>query len=195
MKITRALLGLVFVAAASPSFGTIITYAGVLSGANENPPTGSPGGGFASVAFDNVANTLHVQVIFYGLAGTTTASHVHCCLPLTTVATTTPTFANFPLGVKSGTYDNTLDLNLLSSYNPAFISMYGGTVASAEPVLIAGLAAGTAYLNVHSTVNPGGELRANLAPVPEPGTFGLVGVTIAGLFALKRRFTRSGAPR
>ena len=105
-----------------------------LSQANEVPPTLSPGTGTAIVTLDTIAQTLHVQVAFSGLGSGTTASHIHCCLasPLLPgvnvgVATTTPTFANFPLGVTSGTYDNTLDLTLASSYNPAFVTAQGGT--------------------------------------------------------------------
>jgi CHRD domain len=43
----------------------------------------------------------------------------------------------------------------------------GGTPAGAEAFLLAGLAAGEAYYNVHSTVFTGGEIRGFLA-VPRP---------------------------
>jgi hypothetical protein len=49
------------------------------------------------------------------------------------VATTLPTFAGFPLGVTSGTYINTLDLTLASSYNPAFVTANGGSMPHAKP--------------------------------------------------------------
>src|SRR4029450_2181923 len=65
------------------------------------------------------------------------------------VATTTPTFTDFPLGVKSGTYDHTFELGLASSYNSAFIAANGGTVITASNALFAGLDAGRAYLNIH----------------------------------------------
>jgi hypothetical protein len=73
---------------------------------------------------------MFIDVSFSGLLGTTTASHIHCCTPTPLsgtagVATTTPTFAGFPLGVTSGTYMNTLDLTLASSYNPAFVTANG----------------------------------------------------------------------
>ena len=133
---------------------------------------------------------VYVQVTFSGLEAGDTASHIHCCGPLGTnqiVATTTPTFPNFPSGVTSGTYDNTLDMTQASSYNPAFITAQGGTVASAEAALFAGLAGGMAYLNIHSSMFPGGEIRGQLAAAtPEPGTLLLAGVALAG-FALRRR--------
>src|SRR5437016_1897480 len=98
-----------------------------LSGPNESPANASPGIGSAIVTLNPLANTMRVQVSFSGLLGTTTASHIHASttLPFTGtagVATTTPTFAGFPLGVTSGTYDQTLDMTLASSYNPAYVT-------------------------------------------------------------------------
>jgi hypothetical protein len=50
----------------------------------------------------------------------------------------------------------------LSSYNPAFVSANGGTAASAEAALFAGIMAGHAYLNIHTTTFPGGEIEGFL---------------------------------
>ena len=78
---------------------------------------------------------------FSGLTSGTTASHIHCCVASglpgnLIVATTTPTFTGFPSGVTSGSYDNTFDLTLASSYNPVFIADEGG-VPQAEAALAA----------------------------------------------------------
>src|ERR1700688_2938629 len=101
------------------SHAALITYSATLSGPGESPPNTSPGTGFATVAVDTVANTMKVDVTFANLVGTTTASHIHCCTATpgtgaAGVATTTPTFTDFPLGVTSGTYDRTFDLTLAS---------------------------------------------------------------------------------
>src|SRR5262249_33269345 len=168
--------------AASANAGVVV-YTAFLNGPAESPPNGSPGTGFAEVDVDNVAQTMRVQVSFSGLTGTTTASHIHSATATpgtgtAIVATQTPSFTGFPLGVTSGTYDNTFDLTLGSTYNPAFITANGGTVAGAEAALLAGLTAGEAYLNIHSTTFGGGEIRGFLqaqADVPEPGTFVLAG--------------------
>ena len=158
-----------------------------LSPSNEVPPAGSTGFGVANLDLDPVAQTLHVNVSFSGLTSGTTASHVHCCLPSpfatgvnVGVATTTPTFAGFPLGVTSGIYDSTLDLSQASSYNPAFITAQG-SLLGAETALINGLLSGLTYLNVHTANFPGGEIRGFLVAVPEPETYALL---LAGLSML-----------
>jgi hypothetical protein len=105
------------------------------------------------------------------------------------VATQTPTFVNFPLGVTSGTYTNQFDTLLASTWNSAFVTASGVTPANAEAALAAGLAAGQAYLNIHTAQFPNGEIRAFLtpAPIPEPGALELFGVALIGLMAAARR--------
>jgi hypothetical protein len=172
-----------------------VTLTGFLTGPNEFPVNSSPGTGFTTVTYDPVTHILTVDVTFSGLTGTTTASHIHCCvsrfaaMPVAGVATQTPTFAGFPLGVTAGTYSNSFNLTQASSYNPAFITANGGSVAVAEAVLGGGILAGNSYLNIHSSTFGGGEIRAFLDPVPEPGTavLALTGLAAAVVFGRRRR--------
>jgi len=177
-------ISLLFLAASSIHAAPVEFFA-TLTGANEVPPTPSPGIGSAHVTFDPdpAVHSLRVQVTFGGLLAGTTASHIHCCglqTQILQVATTVPTFPGFPLGVTSGSYDNTFDTLSLSTYNPAFVTANGGTAASAQVALFAGMVAGLSYLNIHSTSFLGGEIRGPLV-TPEPGTLLLLGAGLAGI--------------
>jgi hypothetical protein len=144
------------------------------------------------VDFDLTTHFMRVQVTFSGLLGTTTASHIHSATAIpgtgtAMVATQTPTFVNFPLGVTAGSYDMTFDTSLDSTWNPAFVTAHGGTVAAAEAFFASSLDAGTAYLNIHTMVVPGGEIRGFLQAVPEPSSLALLGAGCAGLAGWLRR--------
>ena len=170
-------------------------FTGTLSGANEAPPNASPGTGTFTIDLDPGAHLLRVFTSFSGLTSPTAAAHVHCCTAtpgtgVAGVATATPSFPGFPLGVTAGTYDMTFDSLASATYNPAFITASGGTAAGAEAALLAGLSSGRAYLNIHTNAFPGGEVRG-FAPgatsVPAPASLALVlaGAVAAG--ALRRR--------
>lgn len=167
----RLVLGFAAVSAlvASPVRATQSFYEAQLLGTSESPPNASPATGYAEVDLDDVAHTMRVQVWFSGLLGTTSASHIHAATAVAGtgtagVATVTPTFTGFPSGVTAGTYDHTFDMTSASSYNGPFVTANGGTAATAEAALFAAIAAGKAYLNVHSSVFTGGEIRGFLLP-------------------------------
>jgi hypothetical protein len=144
---------------------TVIVFTATLNGGNQNPPLAVSGTGTTKVTWNTLTNEMTIDITFSGLTTSTTAAHIHCCVDPpgnTGVATTVPSFPGFPLGVTAGTYSRTFDMTNSSSYNPAFVTAHGGTAASAAAALLAGLEAGQAYLNIHTTMFPGGEIRGFL---------------------------------
>jgi hypothetical protein len=176
-------------------------YTTTLDGPSE--PTDSPGTGSAMVTYDDVAHSMRVQASFTGIetvghapnpnpTSATTAAHIHAptATPFTStagVATQTPSFSGFPLGVNSGSMDTTFDLTLAGSWNASFITANGGTPATAEAAFFGFMGSGRAYFNIHSNNHAGGEIRGFFRLVPEPTTLGLAGISLVGLGGLARR--------
>lgn len=196
MKKTVKLIGVVLAVLMLSAIAKADTLAftATLTGSQEVPPTGSAGIGSALVTLDTVTNLLTVNVSFAGLGSPTIASHIHCCAPPGTnamVATAVPTFPGFPLGVTTGTYLMTFDLTLASTYNPAFITAHGGTVAGAQAAFIAGLLSGQTYINIHTNQFQGGEIRGQLLQaVPEPATVLLLATGVMGIAGTLRKRRR-----
>ena len=200
IKSIGLIAGLALSIFATQASAAIFTFDAILSGISESPPNASPGTGTASATIDTVLNTLNVNATFGGLLGTTTASHIHCCTAIpgagtAGVATQTPSFIGFPLGVTSGSYTSPVfDLTLASSYDSSFIKAHGGTTSSAFNFLLAGLQAGDAYFNIQTSVFPGGEISGFLhevSAVPEPSTWAMMILGFVGIGALTYRRRKS----
>jgi CHRD domain len=153
-------------------------FSAPLTGLDEATHNSSPATGSALVTIDEDEITMRVQVSFDGLVGQVTGADVYAvtgepftgsALPVAQDATADPPTAmlpDFPLGGISDSYDRTIDLSNESSYDPAFISTYGGTgfdrVSKSLNALIAGLNSHQTYLNITTSTNPEGEIRGFL---------------------------------
>lgn len=160
-------------------------YTASMSGANENPANDSPASGFSTVTVDG--NTLTVDLTWTDLTGIPAAAHIHCC---TTPDMNVGVAVDFglPPAATSGDLMLTFDLLGLSTYTTGFLTDFGGgTVAGARDALLAALDAGRAYTNIHTPMFPGGEIRGNLALVPEPASGLLLLAGLAGMALIGRR--------
>lgn len=183
-----ALAAIVALAGAAQAHEVI--YIASLSGPNEAPPNTSPGIGFSTLTIDLDTATMHIEVDFSGLLGTVTASHIHgpTVIPFegtASVMTPVPSFPGFPHGGTSGSYAQSFDLTSAGSYNPAFVTANGGSVGDTLNAFLLALEEGRAYLNIHSTMFPAGEIRGFYTLVPAPGALAVLGV--AGLATARRR--------
>jgi CHRD domain-containing protein len=202
-KLRTVSLAFFAIAAASlavpaPSGAATFTFNAVLDGPSESPPVASPGTGSATVVINDATFLMSVSADFAGLLSPTTVAHIHCCtaVPFAStvgVATTTPTFPGFPVGVMSGSYGPTI-FNMLvpGSYSAAFLTANGGNTFAAFAALLAGAQQGRAYFNIHTDLFPTGEIRGFLvsdAAIPLPAALPLFGAALGmiGLLGWRRR--------
>lgn len=194
-KLSLCFAGVALASLATPVAAATLIFTTTLSSANEVPVNTSPGTGSVTVTVDTVANTIAFNVAFSGLLGPTTAAHVHCCTPAGAnagVAVGPGTLPRFPLGITSGTFVNAFSLLDASTYTPAFVTTFGGgTVGGARDAIIARMTAGQTYFNIHTGQFPGGEIRGQLAAVPEPESWAMLifGFGAAG-YAIRWRTRR-----
>ena len=131
------------------------TYTTVLSGLNEVPTVSTAASGSATVVLNAAQTQLSVTCQFQNLVGTYTASHIHGPAPLGVNAGVKWGFVGAPAGwiFTNSNHDGTLTNFLVT-----------GIVAAD----VTNLNNGQFYVNVHSNVNPGGEIRGQLSTGPVP---------------------------
>lgn len=183
--------GLVAAAFAIPAQSAIIDFnlqgragPGLLPGSEILPPpsilfgpVGSGGEFGPGIRYDDVSNQLSINVNWgqanghNNLTGNVTVGHIHG-----------PASFNEAAGVL-------IDLHTLPQFNASGTGggINGGMVTlSAQQEM--DLLAGRLYLNFHTALNPAGEIRGNMVPIPEPGTYAFLlgGLGLLGFMARRR---------
>ena len=193
VKILRGLgliVPLLILGAAHGATINFIAPAG-LTGSQEVPPKETPALGTGSAQYDDVSLFLTVHLTWSGLLAPPGAAHIHCCPGPGVNGLVAVDFvpANFP-STTSGSFDHAFDLDAAASYGGDFLASFGGDVDAARDAVIAGLTDGLAYFNIHTPVNPGGEIRGDivLAQAQVPGPTALVLLALGlGVAAVRRR--------
>ena len=144
-----ALVSALTLAALGTASAATFSYVANLAGTNEVGPNVSPGTGTAFITYDDVSGAITTAITFSGLVGPTTASHFHGPATTLTNAPVIHGFASTPLGVMAG------------SYNDVW--------AAPTSAQIGWLQTQQLYVNIHSQVYPGGEIRGQVNPAATPG--------------------------
>ena len=127
------------------------TWRATLSGANEVPVNASTATGTFTATLDEAAGTLAWTLTVPAITNTT-AAHIHAGAAGANGGIVVNLFAA-PAGAPAST---------ISASGTARSADTIGTLAGNFPGLVTALKAGTLYVNVHTSANPGGEIRAQI---------------------------------
>jgi hypothetical protein len=153
---------IVFLAAAIAAVGALpaaaqtYTLTATLTGAGENPPINTGSFGTATITVDIGARTVTYRVDVFNLPSGVSASHIH----VGAVGTNGPIVVNFAPPVPASN-DFAFNGTVRDS---EFILRPDAGIRSADDMFQA-IIGGNSYVNVHSTVNGGGEVRGQLSVV------------------------------
>jgi len=143
------------------------TFEAFLTGLGENPPNGSPASGFGTVVLNAAQTQITVDENWSGLLAPATASHIHGPGGAGTNAAVLFPFSGVPAATAGAIPEQSFAIT---------------------PTQVSYLFDGYLYMNVHTSVFPGGEIRGQLLLVPEPSTLALAGLGAAlSVFRLRRR--------
>ena len=147
---------LVLLGSAAQAQAQNITCTAALSGGNEVPGIANGAGGNATVTMNVAAGTIAYVVNVFNMPTGTTASHIHAGSP----GVGGPVVINFVI-----TPNISNDYAITGTATVAdLVARPAQGINSMEDVAQM-LAASQAYVNVHSTANPGGEIRGQLSCV------------------------------
>ena len=151
-----------------------------LDGTQEVLANSSPAAGSAEITVDDTANTISFVLTAFTLQGAFANAHIHG-----------PALPGTNAGVVFGLLSNA------DAHGPVTVGSYGipnsyALVGTSKASSFADAINATPwlyYVNLHTTAFTGGEIRGQLAPVPEPATYAMLlgGLAVVGWLAARRR--------
>jgi hypothetical protein len=156
LKFVAVTAAAVLLTAASAS-AQVVKMAAVLSPGEETPALLSGAVGTAEVGVDTANRELSVTLRVFNLPTASTAGHIH----VGPRGVAGPIILDFP-NIPGRVGDFTLTFRLSQA---ALRQSVANGILTMEDA-IQSITGGNAYVNIHSTTNPGGEIRGQLVVVP-----------------------------
>lgn len=154
-RLSLALAGLfVLLVSATQAQAQVVTFSAALSGGNEVPGVVTGSVGTATVTWDTTTNAGTYRVDVYNMPVGTTASHIH----VGASGVGGPVVIN--LTVPAGGISN--DFGLTGTFGCTNVVARAAQGINSCEDFVQALLLGNTYVNVHSTANPGGEIRGQL---------------------------------
>lgn len=154
LHVGAAMAAALLVGAAAASAQVVVASA-TLGGGEETPILLSGAAGTAEVAIDTAAKEFAVTLRIFNIPTTTTAGHIHAGPK----GIAGPVVIDFPaIAGRLGDFVTTFRVGEASFRPAAAIGI--NTIDD----VIQAVATGNAYVNIHTTTFPGGEIRGQLVP-------------------------------
>lgn len=143
---------------AVPAAGQTFTLTATLSGGSETPAPGLNTGAFgnATVVVNVGTRTVDWTVDVFNLPSGITAAHIH----VGAAGTPGPTVVNFTVPISASN-----DFRFTGRATDTQINLRPDHGIRSADDLFQAIIGGNTYVNVHSAVNPGGEIRGQLTPI------------------------------
>lgn len=140
---------------AAPAAAQTFTLTATLSGGNETPAPGVNTGAFgtATVVVDLGARTVAWNVQVFNFPSGVTAAHIH----VGAAGTPGPTVVNFTVPTPASN-----DFGIAGSAKDTEFTLRPDQGIRSADDMFQAILGGNSYINVHSAVNPGGEIRGQL---------------------------------
>lgn len=135
-----------------------------LDGLQEVAPNASPGTGLGTATLDDATGEMNISGSYSGLAGSVTLSHLH---------------GPGGPGVNSGVI---FGLTNTFGHNGTFTGS-----STLDATQMGWVLDGLTYINLHSDLFAGGEIRGQLGALPEPTSLTLAAAGLIALLVARRR--------